>query len=473
FYYENDSDLSPDEIATIKGTRMVDIVLNNTDLDIMQENIFIAMPHEMLCTAPNSQETVEGTVALESGLTLEGIEIDVEVDGLGLNVGSQVTGPGGIFSIGDIETCDGYNVIPTFEGVADDGVTTMDIVLLQRHILGIEPLTTPYQLIAGDANNSGTITTLDIVDIRKVILQISPAFTNNTNWRFVDAAYTFQNPDNPFAESFPESVHIPNLTVLTNASFVAIKVGDLNASSLGNSLLGSEQRSNDELLFTAVDQAYKAGDIIELRLSAEELEKFVAFQFTLNYDLTQLEWLGAKENATLNFAAKNYFSMPEAGAVTIAWTQSPEAEAPNEKWIDLRFRALETGAHLLDVVSLNGRYTKALAYREDFAATAVQLAFSQNGDLVNVEDRYELYQNIPNPVINTTEIGFYLPNASQGTIRILDVNGREVYTVNQSFDQGLNTWILDRSMLNVAGGVYFYELRTDFGTISRSMAIVR
>ncbi|MEO1714556.1 MAG: T9SS type A sorting domain-containing protein, partial [Bacteroidota bacterium] len=99
--------------------------------------------------------------------------------------------------------------------------------------------------------------------------------------------------------------------------------------------------------------------------------------------------------------------------------------------------------------------------------------FTQGGDLVNVEDRYELYQNIPNPVVTTTEIGFYLPEASQGTIRILDVNGQEVYSVSQSFEQGTNTWILDRSMLTGASGVYFYELRTDFGTISRSMAIVR
>ncbi|MEO1713006.1 MAG: peroxidase family protein, partial [Bacteroidota bacterium] len=99
FYYENDSDLSPEEIATIKGTRMVDIVLNNTDLDIMQENIFIAMPHEMLCTAPNALETVSGTVALENGLNLEGIEVNVEVDGLGTIVGTQITGPGGTFSI--------------------------------------------------------------------------------------------------------------------------------------------------------------------------------------------------------------------------------------------------------------------------------------------------------------------------------------------------------------------------------------
>lgn len=35
-----------------------------------------------------------------------------------------------------------------------NGVTTLDIVLIQRHILGLKPLNSPYKILAADVNNS-------------------------------------------------------------------------------------------------------------------------------------------------------------------------------------------------------------------------------------------------------------------------------------------------------------------------------
>ena len=85
-----------------------------------------------------------------------------------------------------------YSVVPSLDADADNGVTTYDIVLITRHILGIEPFTSPYQTIAADANNTQTVTTLDVVDIRKVILQMENGFPNNTSWRFVDVEHVFK-----------------------------------------------------------------------------------------------------------------------------------------------------------------------------------------------------------------------------------------------------------------------------------------
>ena len=52
FYYEVDSGLSGAEIADIKATRFSDIIRRNTDVAIIQDNVFYAMPHdEALTTA--------------------------------------------------------------------------------------------------------------------------------------------------------------------------------------------------------------------------------------------------------------------------------------------------------------------------------------------------------------------------------------------------------------------------------------
>ena len=43
------------------------------------------------------------------------------------------------------------------------GITTYDLVLITKHILGIQTFDSGYKIIAADADNSGTVTTLDVV----------------------------------------------------------------------------------------------------------------------------------------------------------------------------------------------------------------------------------------------------------------------------------------------------------------------
>ena len=43
-----------------------------------------------------------------------------------------------------------------------NGVSTLDLLLIQRHILGIETLDDPYKFIAADVNNDQEITATDL-----------------------------------------------------------------------------------------------------------------------------------------------------------------------------------------------------------------------------------------------------------------------------------------------------------------------
>lgn len=52
--------------------------------------------------------------------------------------------------------------------------------MIQKHILGIQTLTSPYKIIAADVNNSQAITAKDISDIRKVILGVTNEFPNKS-----------------------------------------------------------------------------------------------------------------------------------------------------------------------------------------------------------------------------------------------------------------------------------------------------
>ena len=50
---------------------------------------------------------------------------------------------------------------------------------INKHILQAQRLDSPYKLIAADANRSGSITTLDLVQIRRLVLNIANQLPNN------------------------------------------------------------------------------------------------------------------------------------------------------------------------------------------------------------------------------------------------------------------------------------------------------
>lgn len=52
YYYLNDDLLTPEDIEMIEGTTMSDLVLRNTGINLMQDNVFTAMSHEALPDGP-------------------------------------------------------------------------------------------------------------------------------------------------------------------------------------------------------------------------------------------------------------------------------------------------------------------------------------------------------------------------------------------------------------------------------------
>jgi hypothetical protein len=121
-----------------------------------------------------------------------------------------------------------YTVTPYKNDNPLNGVTTLDLSMISKHILNLTPLGSPYKLIAADANKSNTITTLDIVALRRLILGIDSNFANNTSWRFIDKAYVFPNPSNPFVAPFPVDKQI---AFNGTADFICVKTGDVNESA--------------------------------------------------------------------------------------------------------------------------------------------------------------------------------------------------------------------------------------------------
>src|SRR5690606_42107306 len=66
----------------------------------------------------------------------------------------------------DQEDSGNYRINPKNDRNHMDGVSTADLVRIQKHILGLTPITNPYALIAADINKSNSISAKDLVALR-------------------------------------------------------------------------------------------------------------------------------------------------------------------------------------------------------------------------------------------------------------------------------------------------------------------
>ena len=85
---------------------------------------------------------------------------------------------------------------------------------------------------------------------------------------------------------------------------------------------------------------------------------------------------------------------------------------------------------------------------------------------------YSLDQNYPNPFNPSTKIKFALPNSGFVSLKIYDILGNEVYTLDESYRKaGYYEASFDAS--NLASGVYFYKLVTSGYTATKKMLLIK
>ncbi len=404
--------------------------------------------------------TVAGLLKTEMSEGLE--ETDVELSGPTFNL-FDLTDQGGQYSFSNaVPMHADYTITPSKDDNPLNGVTTYDLVLISKHILGVEPFNTPYKIIAADANKSGSITTFDIVELRKLILGIYADLPSNDSWRFVDKSFVFPNDANPFQTAFPESKTVADIQAnAMEDNFVAIKVGDVNASAVANSLMSVDERTSSTLLFDVEDRTVKSGEVFEVKFKAAD--KVAGYQFTLNYsDLDLVDILSGP-----GMKADNFAIFGTENALTTSFNGAQQGE------FTLKFKASKAG-ELNKMIRVSSRITKAEGYQinqsTDQPVTKLDVALRFNGKEGSTISGvgFELYQNQPNPFVNRTLVGFHLPEAATATLSVFDQSGRMLLRQKGDFSKGYNTIPLEKALLNTTGTL-FYTLETATHSATKTM----
>ena len=122
---------------------------------------------------------------------------------------------------------------------------------------------------------------------------------------------------------------------------------------------------------------------------------------------------------------------------------------------------------------VDGQPSTGFILFDDLRAVEMGLATSNEEEvLAEIPTEVKLNQNYPNPFNPSTNITFGLPQRSNVNITVYDVLGRKVATVfSGSKAQGFHSIQFDAS--NLSSGIYIYQLRTDFGIISKQMTLLK
>ncbi|TNE56409.1 MAG: T9SS type A sorting domain-containing protein [Bacteroidetes bacterium] len=366
--------------------------------------------------APDATVAVNGMIRTEDGNGISKVRVCSDP--------VQLTGISGAYEILSNAACLNNDLTPIRNDNPINGVSTFDLVLINRHILGIEALGSPYKRIAADANNSRSITTFDIVTLRKLILGIDTSFLNSNSWRFIPEDYVFPDPENPFLQVFPESVNIGQAGFPVSANFIGLKMGDVN----GNAILDLQEPASDRgkapWIMAVENQVFKANEIVEAVFSAPSVE-WVAAQFSVQYDPVQLELIRIEPLAP-GISADNFGLQPQAQPCFTASFERMEPKTPapvqqNTPLFRVYFQTKNAGT-LRSGLHLGSGPTPAAAFRNNGTVLRPELEWRQ--PVATLPAGVQLF---PNPFGGA---GFWLnTNLEQegnGRLLIYDNTGRRI-----------------------------------------------
>jgi hypothetical protein len=338
-----------------------------------------------------------------------------------------------------------------------NGVSTLDLVQISKHILGIQPLDSPYKMIAADANKSGSITTFDIVQIRKLILGVFDTFPGNTSWRFVEGNYVFPQPENPFSAPFPEEIVLPSLdSAYTALDFVGIKVGDVNESSNPT----EAREKGDSIAVSLPERTFKAGEKIVLPLYVTDWETLEGFQLALSFDPTGLvlDSVSFPQPAILS---KQHVFVEKNGRISLSWNAAGSLPSPGMPALYLHLKANTEGQVSESISLIEDRLPAEAYHAQKVEELGVKLQFFTQ-ELGKIEAKPLFFR--PNPFSETTQINLFSEKTEAAILQITGSEGLLLASQRVQLLEGENQLPFYAKDLPCAG-LYHLRLVMDSGQV--------
>ena len=405
---------------------------------------------------------IAGLVATQGAENMKDVEVVLNGAALGSEL-TFMTDDQGHFAFPDVPMHSSYQLRASHDIDPMNGISTLDLVLIQRHLLGYEQFDSPYKYIAADVNNSESISAGDIAELRKMILGLHADFPNNESWRFVDVDYQFPDPNDPFP--FDEQVDIDDLRQDEMTSdFVAVKIGDISGDAEIGGANANQTRGGQFKVSTEIVKSNSGQEVhVPIKVVDIESDEWLALQFTAEYDVEKMSFVRMLSGA-LTLTDENVAHMDAEGVITVSWGSVSSVDLEEgEVLMSAVFEPVEAGNY--GEMKISSAITKALAYDVN------KFAYTVNGTNGQADAGFALHQNTPNPFRGSTTIGFELPGALKYSIDIFDMSGKVLQTIQGQGIAGYQSVEVEMNKTS-SSSVLYYQLKTETHSATRKMVII-
>ncbi len=380
------------------GTRAVKIVgwdgAGNTDYCIttlrVQDNLFPICREEMVMQT--------GQLVTPQGNPLSGVSVRYLNEMVNTDVEGRFFYP--------------ENALETVQPMLGEdpllGISTYDLILVAGHILGTQPIEDHFGLMAADVNQSGTISTLDLIELRKLILRVIPHLEEAPVWHYL----THQE------EGYRH--------------WVAVKTGDVNHSYFSPLLPRSP------LIFSTENKFVEAGSEITFVLPKAFFADYTGGQMSIAYQPEYLRVLSSNGNTAIQ-------NLNQSGQIHLSWL----AEEWTDDWI-FNFRASQSG-YLSEWLSLSMDAMEPEVYTSDGTTMSLQWQWEAPATPMQLG---------PNPFSEGTYLLLWSDKKEEATIMIYNEIGQNIWKQKESLQIGTNALYISSSKLGQPG---IYTVQVDLG----------
>lgn len=326
-----------------------------------------------------------------------------------------------------------------------NGISTLDLALIQSHVLLRQRLANPLKVIAADANQSGSVTTVDIMHLRRMLLRMDTSLPGNKTWAFVNADQTFVNPNMPFP--FQQNKTLTDRFGKITHTFRAIKLGDVNYDR--DPRLDRTYGTDTLKLHAVANKTAGAG--VSVLINADAIQHLMGFQGTLAWDTTFMRLEKIAANPLQIGINEQTLSK---GRLMFSWND-PQAEG-----IDMNH-----GTTLFELLFIRKSADKDIEVgladdllpREAFDAQFQRLHLTLTNAIFtdNTEGARSL-RVYPNPAKDHINLEWNASENGPAMIRLMDMQGRIMLQQRRELKTGMQKFRIDLDA-NMANGTYFIQ----------------
>lgn len=404
----------------------------------------------------SAMSIVQGLVQNVDGDPIVGTEVKLITGSL--NINNHVTvGDDGQFGFGSFAQVPTTDFELSIEKMDDplNGVSVLDLLLLQRHILEMGDIDDPYMLAAADVNNDDLVDARDLLETKQVMLNIRSMFSQNTSWVYMNEDHT-GTPQEAGSTVF-------NVTASTDApadmNIIGVKLADIDNSAIITLSTGETRTTN---FVEAKDVFVNQGETVEVALKAIDFTNIAGYQFDLAVHPRKASVVDVKHangtsidfNMVDDMCKLVYVDAREAISDDIVYVT---LQATRAAWLSELVRADLTDGTLVNAAGDEVR---------------VGLRFSQDTD-ANQADVVDMdMQIVPNPFVSSTDIIINNKDQVNGELSIVDQNGRIIRSQAITADQKIVRMTLSSNELP-ASGLYWVKTRLDNQILVEKLMLIK